>query len=130
MRKMFVSCVASAMLFGVFSGCGSAVPSCDDKAVQDVLTTIIQDQLDSMQIARKDDDNMTYKYSTFMTEKVEEQTKKVVCKAQVAITDKRNNGVLSEQFIHYSARMTDDKQSVYVELLQPLSFGGFGFDDE
>ncbi len=54
----------------------------------------------------------------------------MACKAQVAITDKRNNGVLSEQFIHYSARMTDDKQSVYVELLQPLSFGGFGFDDE
>lgn len=54
----------------------------------------------------------------------------MACKAQVAITDKRNNGVLSEQFIHYSARMTDDKQHVYVELLQPLSFGGFGFGDE
>ncbi len=99
-----ITLIIVAVIGMAISGCGG-VPKCDSEDTTNVLTQIFKDNVNP---------KADYKYSAFMTESTNKESKKVFCKAQVTI----NVGNRQEnEFIKYSAQYTDDGQ-IYVELMQ------------
>lgn len=103
MKKIILACVVTFTTF-CLTAC-SGVPSCDDSDVKDLLTQILKDN----KLAPR---NAKIKYSGFMTEFKDKDTKKVGCKAMANINGR-------EDAIPYTAQYTDDGM-LYVEI-------GFGF---
>lgn len=101
LKKIALSVVAVVAVGIGFSGCGS-VPKCDGKDTINVLTQILKENVNA---------NANYKYSGFMTESIDKEAKKTMCKAQVTISVGNKQ---ESEFITYSAQYTSDGQ-IYVE---------------
>ena len=110
MKKLGVF-VMSVVFTGMLSGCFDSTPSCDDKEVKDLLTDILKEQvLSHWGMSQKEINDAKITYGTFMTEATDKEKKKVTCKAQMTMRG-------DNDWIHYTARMTDDNSHIYVEIL-------------
>lgn len=106
--KKYYKKILGLMILGVvlagFSGCGANIPKCDDESVQEVLSSILVEQ----GIVRNGKD---LSYSNFMTEKTDKESKTIYCKANV-----EDKSIKTSAWMTYSARYTDNKDMVYVEI--------------
>lgn len=114
MVKLLVkSVVLSACVLGLV-GCGSGMPSCDDKEVKDLITQIVKNHLTSRGLPKEQVDKLSISYSGFMTNATDEGAKKVTCKAEAKLSFE---GRTETEFVEYTAQHTSDGK-VYVEVKQ------------
>lgn len=104
MKKIYFSLI---VVSAFYIGCGS-IPSCDDKEVTQLLTEILLKQSKTL-------DAYDISYSSFMTNKIDKEAKKINCTNKLILKETENFSIVKEIWLDYSARYTDDGM-VYVEV--------------
>lgn len=112
MIKLLVkSVVLSACVLGLV-GCGSGMPSCDDKEVKELAADIIKNRMIESGATKEEADNFKIT-GGFITNSKDEGAKKVTCKADTQFTHRKET---IRGSIDYRAQHTNDGK-VYVEVI-------------
>ncbi|RDU66210.1 hypothetical protein CQA53_04155 [Helicobacter didelphidarum] len=112
MKKLSAKVLPLVAIAFFLNACGGGIPSCSDKVVQDVLSNIILEN-NFAEWQESDRKKIKLSYSGFMTEMTDEKSRTNYCKANVKSFGKNTK---IDSWITYTARYTDDKKEVYVEL--------------